>query len=146
MSGRTESLFQIPGSYNQLLNPFSGRRRDGIYRSFRFKSLAKALHRILLCFRIDGIRLVGRNDLRNLEQRHAVLPKFPVNGFHVLYRIPAFGTGCVHHMDQQPCPLDMTQEIVPKSDAFRGTIDQARNIRHDESLTLPQVYHAQIGL
>ena len=49
----------------------------------------------------------------------------------------------IHHMDNDFCTFNMTQEIQSKADSLGSTLDQSRNICDHESISI-QVYHTQV--
>ena len=121
---------------------------DGKYLdALGLEFLSQAVQYRLRLLRIPHcVHLVGRNDLGPVKKARVVGGKLLGDGADVLGRIPALHGGRVNYMYQNLGAFNMAQEGMPQADALAGALDEARNIRHDKSGSVSQVYHAQVGI
>ena len=86
---------------------------------------------------------MGRNDLRSRGQLRAVLLQFPVDDQDVIERISYLGRCRIYHMDKDFGTLDMSEKLMPQSNAFCSSLDQPRNIRDYKTICPFQVHHTK---
>ena len=93
--------------------------------------LCKCPYAFEVFFCSGQVSLVADNNLRPAAQIAVVL-QFGIDLFQVFHRIPAFASGNIHHVQQQPCSFHMPQKIMPQARTFRSPLDQSGNIgKHD---------------
>ena len=92
----------------------------------------------------DEIRLIARDDHRLLKNPRIILRDLIIDRLDILDRISALRAGGIDHVDQHLTTLDMTQELVTETDALRGTLDETRNIRHNEAAVTLQADHTEM--
>ena len=59
--------------------------------------------------------------------------------------VQGIGLARVEQEDEDPRPLDVTEELVAEALAFVGALDQAWNVRQYEAVVFPQLDDAQVG-
>ena len=94
---------------------------------------------------LHDVHLVGGDDHLPGGQLRGVLPQLLVDGLEVLNRVPALRAGHVHHMDEQPAPVDVPQEVVAQAGPLRSPLDDAGDVGHDEGDPLLHIDHPQVG-
>ena len=92
----------------------------------------------------DEIRLIACDDHRLLENPRIILRDLIIDRPNILDRISALRAGSIDHVDQHLTTLDMTQELVTEADPLRGTLDETRNVRHDEAAVALQADHTEM--
>ena len=93
----------------------------------------------------EQVAFVGGDDLRARGQHVAVGAQLGVDGLKVLDRVAPLAAGDVHQMHEQAAAVDVAQEVVAEAGTVARTLDDARNVRHDERRTLRHVHDAQVG-
>ncbi len=79
--------------------------------------------------RTEKIDLVEHDDLRTIGESRAVGLQLTVHRSEALDRIVGMG---VDDVDEEPCSLEMGEELVPEPDAVARPFEQARNVGDDE--------------
>ena len=92
-----------------------------------------------------NIHLVSRHQHGPGGQLGGVLGKLGVDGLEILHRVPALTAGHIHHMDEQPAPVNVPQEVVAQPRSVGGPLNDAGDIRQHEGGPLLQSHHPQIG-
>ena len=64
----------------------------------------------------------------------------------ILHRVPALAAGNVHDVQEQSAAVDVPQEIVSQSRAFRRALDDAGDVRHNEGHALIHVDDPKVGI
>ena len=125
----------MPRQVHQLLDALVG--RCGQLRKQEAALLcvlADLLNRLTVIAQQVG--LVGNNDLRTRCQKLAVAGKLCVDLLNVVNRVAALAACRVNQMQQQTAAVDMAQEVVSQTGTLACTLDNTRNIGHDEVLLL----------
>src|SRR5690606_5367350 len=114
---------------HQLWYAFARRRRD---REYLESSLAEP-HRDLVepLSHLRYVDLVQRDHLRPLRKVRIVQRDLGIYFLEVLERIDR---SSVNDMNQHLCPLDVPQELMPKTNSSMGALDQAGNVGNDEAI------------
>src|SRR5699024_7094909 len=113
--------------------------------TLRLELFAKPLYRIFIPG-INSIDLISRYNLRLFHHLRIIGLQFFIDLVNILYRIPSFCRSCVYQMDQHPCPLNMTQELMAQPYALGSALNKPGNICNDKSLASFKIYHSQMGI
>ena len=87
---------------------------------------------------VERVDLVGRHELRLLEQRGIVERELAANRVEVLDRIAARRAGDVDEMNQHLRALDVTQELMAETVSFVRAFDQPGDVGDDEAALVAQ--------
>ena len=128
----------------KLAYTLSGNCRNGIYfDTFWFKFFAKSVYRILLTVVKNTVHFIGCNYLRTLCNFRIVFLQFFGNLINIINRISSLCGSCIHNVHQNSGTLNMAKELMTKTDSFRSTFDQSRNICDDKTAIL-SIYNAKV--
>ncbi len=130
----------------QLSHALSADCGDRVYRNplwleFRLDGIHRAVVPV-----VDYVDFVGGNDLGPPGDIRIVGVQLLIDGVDIFNGVAPFRTGRVHDMDNHLSALDMAQELMPQPDTLRGSLNQPRDVRDDESVGAVQIHHAQVGV
>ena len=104
-------------------------------------------HRQLALVRRQHIHLVQHQPARLTVQLLVVLLQFLDDGARLAHRINVrIKRSHVHHVQQQARALQMLEEAVTQTGAFRRAFNQPRNIRDHKAAGIVHPHHAQVGM
>src|SRR5690606_11640334 len=116
------------------------------HRTFPAEALDKILDALGALFSRHHIELVKHQPTRFVKQRFVVFLELLDDGFGFLDRINLIEWRKINDMQQQPCTLQVSQELMPQPGTVRCTFDQARNIGNHETFFMTYTHHTQIRM
>ena len=95
------------------------------------KVVGKVFRKHLLQFLVEKVVLGDSKDALFVEQLGIEVAQLAKQNFVFMLDIVRIAG---HHEEEQGVTLDVSQEAKPKSTSFGGSLDDARNVGHDEGL------------
>src|SRR5512144_1543546 len=94
-------------------------------------------------FRVRCIELGGSHGHVLAHQLFAVELEFGIDLSEILYRLAGNHARDVNHMEEDGCPLHMTQKFEPKACPFMCVLDKTWDVGDDKALPTFRFHHAQ---